>query len=258
MAFIGYTDFKLGDKKLSDFGGILWNGGNEAYTINLLPTMTKKTEQLPNTDGNIYYGATYDPRLITLYIVIDNPSFNETDFTNWIKEKVVRDFYFIGDTKKIKVVCDDMVNLQAYNKNQGTIELKLIAYDPYWYLITDSIFSKTSPVINTTYSFTNSGNDNSFPLIKLQCSGTQNNIIFELNGKQFKIKTMTTDVYIDFYTETVYNFNGSEKMNRLSNFECLNGKYKYEFGELPIGNNTIKITSGTLTNITVNCRSRFI
>lgn len=257
MAFNSYFDFKLGDKKLSDFGGKLHNGSNDYMKINLLPSMTKEFEEIPLVDGNIYYGGRYDPRNIELEIIIEDSDFNQEGFINWLKSKTAQWFNFIGDDKKILVVYDDIVDMQVYNYHQSMITLRLIAYDPYWYLINDVVFTKVSPTLNTTYTITNKGNTESYPLIKISCSSTQT-ITFELNGKQYKLTNIINDTYIDCYTCTVYTMNGSVRTNRISLYQCLNGKYKYEFGNLNFGSNSIKITGGTVNSITVNCNSRFI
>ena len=257
MAFNNYYDFKLGDKKLSDFGGVLHNGGNDYVKLSLLPSMAKDVEETPLVDGNIYYGGRYEPRTIELNILIENPNFNQEEFINWLKPKKAQWFNFIGDNKKILVVYDDVVDMEIYNYSQSTITLKLIAHDPYWYLINDVVFQQASPTLNTTYTINNKGNTESYPLIKISCSSTQT-ISFELNGKKYKLTNVINDTYIDCYTCTVYTINNSVKTNRISLYECLNGKYKYEFGYLNFGKNSIKITGGTVNSLTVECKSRFI
>jgi len=256
MSFKSYFDFQLGNKKLSDFGGVLYNGDGYVKS-SLLPNLNKQTEQLDMIDGAVYYGGNYEPRIITLHILIENENFDEAGFVNWIKSKEPQWFNYIGDDKKIKVVYENTLDIDIYNKKHGFIELTLVAHNPYWYLINDVVFTKTSPVVNTSYSFTNSGNTESFPLVKINCTTSQN-VTFSLNSKRFKLTNIVGDIYIDFYTETVYKFVSGVKTNYLSSFECLDGKYKYEFGSLPVGNNTIKIISGTVNSITVNCNSRFI
>lgn len=259
MGFTSYYDFKLGDKKLSDFGGSLYNGEDDAAKKMLLPTMNNSTEELPLIDGTLLYASTYQPRPISLNILIDNNNFDEAAFINWIKSKTPQWFNYVGDNRKIKVVYEDEIIMTMYNNRQSIMTVKFVAHDPYWYLIDDVVFTKESPIITIPYTFSNGGNDISFPLIKLKCSTNQSIITFELNGKQFKLTSLINEVYIDFYTETVYTLiNDGTKINKLSTFECLNGKYKYEFGNLNVGNNSIKITQGTLTSIVVYCRSRFI
>lgn len=257
MAYKSYFDFKLGNKKLSDFGGKLHNGSNDYVKINLLPSMTKEVEEIPLVDGNIYYGGRYDPREINLDIIIENSNLDEEGFTNWIKSKTAQWFNFIGDDKKILVVYDDIVDMQIYNYHQSMVTLKFIAHDPYWYLIDDVVFTKISPAINTTYTIANRGNVESYPLIKINCTTTQT-ITFELNGKQYKLNGVINDTYIDCYTCTVYTINGNSKTNRIALYQCLNGKYKYEFGSLNFGDNSIKIIGGTVNSLIINCKSRFI
>lgn len=261
MTFKAFTDFQLGSKKLSDFGAVLWNGSNDAYFVDLLPSMQKYTSQIQFVDGNAYYGGVYEPRTITLSIFVGYNSkvdFNKDEFVNWIKSKEPQWFNFVGDEKKIKVVYDDSLNMNVYNKMHGLTTLKLIAFDPYWYLIDDSKLHIDTVQLNQLYTFTNKGNDESFPLITLRTSSVQQNVIFELNGSQFKIDNISENISIDFESETVYTTITNEKHNKLGEFQRVNGKFRYDFGQLPLGTNNFRVTQGDIASVDILCRSRFI
>lgn len=256
MAFNNYFDFQLGNKRLSDFGGILHNGDKGSATFNLISNMNKQTDEFPGIDGMAYYSSSYQPKPIPLNILIENENFNQDEFIDWIKSKEEQWFNYIGDNKKIKVVYDSDVELNVYNAKQALTEITFIAYYPFWSLINDVVWEQTNPSLNTSYSFTNLGNDESFPLIELNCT-TNQTIIFQINQKSFKLKDIIGTIFIDCYTETVYKIIGNSKVNYLGSFECTNGEYKYEFQSLVVGNNTFKLTSGSVNKVKINCNSRF-
>lgn len=251
-----YTDFQLGDKQLfRDFKGKLYC--DDVAKRNLTPSKTINTEAIPSQDGEVPYSVTYNPRPIPLKIYINDINFNPELFTNWINKKEARWFNYIGDDKKIKVMVEDEINLDAYNPRQGLLDMNLIAHNPYYSYIEDSVFIQANPNLNTVYKFNNKGNDKSFPIITLKCEGQKQNIIFEINGFRMKISNLNTDIIIDCENESVYNYVGQTKVYRMNEYEYTNG-FKYTFPKLNIGENTFKLIGGIITEVKIQGNSRFI
>lgn len=253
-----FSDFKLGNRTLSSFEGILYNNGSQAQ-VGLLPSITTSTDDIPGIDGLIQYSSKYDPRVIDLSIYIEDEDFNKEEFINWISAKTPQYFNYVGDNKKIKVIRQNQLDMSVYNEVQGTMEISFIAHKPHWELMTPNKFIQNTPVINNSYNFNNKGNTDSKPIIFLQTSGTRPNVKFSINGIEYNITTMTTDLYIDCDTETVYNFVSGKKVNRINEFKCVSdGYFRFTFPKLNIGNNTFKLLSSSLTKVTIDCNSRFI
>lgn len=252
-----FTDFQLGDRKLSSFGGVLYNENGFAQ-LSLAPSVTFSTDDLPGVDGLITYSSKYDPRIIDLNIYIENRNFNKDEFINWISAKEERYFNYVGDNKKIKVMRQNQLDMSIYNESQGTMTVSFIAHNPYFELITPNNFVQNTPSVNQVYTFNNVGNTKSKPVLFLQYNGTIKNLRFSINDIEYNIANITSDIYINSEYETVYNFVSGIKVNRIGEFKCTKeGYFKFTFPELNVGSNTFKLLSGGLNKITINCNSKF-
>jgi len=116
--------------------------------------------------------------------------------------------------------------------------------DPYRYLLAESDVSKTS--FPATY--VNDGTVPSKPLLKVTGSGT---VVFVVNGVSIEYVFDTAYVYIDCDKQTVF-YSVPEDKNR----NCtITGD---DWPVLSVGSNTISVTSGTITEIVITPRTRFI
>lgn len=252
-----WSDFKLGNKKLSDFGGVIMNDGE--FTENYLPSLNLKSQSLVNSDGELFYGSKLDPKIIDEKIaIIDTSKFNEDEFKAWINCREQQWFNYVGDNKKIKVVRNNSLDSSLYSDGE-IMELSFIAHKPYWQPIDDKIWTQNTPSVNIVYKFNINSNTDSLPLIKLECIGNKVDTKFEINGLQFNIKNMTTEIYIDCEHEAVYTLVNDEKLTRLSEFECVSlNKFKYTFPKLTMGENYFKLLKGSLSRIIINTNELYL
>lgn len=258
MAVHSYYDFKLGDKKLSDFGGVL--SIDENYKTDILPALNVATEKIVGYDGEIPYSATYDPRVINLHMNFKNNNLNVDELTSWLKSKTPQWFNYIGSDRKIEVVCKDELELNTYNPTHHSMELSLYAYNPYWTELNPYVWIQDSPVIERQYIIINKGNEESYPLIKLTSANKLQEIKFEINGIQYKITDLEGEIIIDCKYGTVYKqLPENKRLNKLNTFSCIdNSKYKYYMPILKVGSNIFKLLSSSLTNVKIQCNSRWI
>lgn len=120
--------------------------------------------------------------------------------------------------------------------------------DPYQYVVAESDVTKTS--FPATY--TNSGSVVSNPLLKVTGSGT---VVFVVNGVSVTYVFDTAYVYLDCNLKEAYHLNVLKNRN-LTLPVGSNGQRV--FPSLSVGVNNITITSGTITEIVITPRTRFV
>lgn len=258
MAIQSYYDFKLGDRLLSDFGGVL--SIEENYKTDIKPALNVATEKIVGYDGEIPYSATYDPRVINLHMKFKNNDLNADELTSWLKSRKPQWFNYVGSDRKIEVICKDELELSTYSPTYHSMDLTLYAYNPYWVEIEPYVWLQNAPVVNQQYVFMNSGNEESYPLIKLNSNQTVTEVKFEINGVPYKITELLGEVIIDCKYGTVYKqLPEGKRVNKLNTFSCTDtNKNKYYMPILKVGSNTFKLLSSSLDNIKIQCNSRWI
>lgn len=235
-------EFYYNGRWSSEFG--VYIGGKEGYSItSLKPQKTIKTEEVLGKNGVYISDMKYLPRALPPIPLIltrtdDASLFN---ISTWLESLEPSDFYFKGDNKKLKVVYDNALDSQDYM--QGSLsEIKFIAHDPYYYAIEDRQFKFTSGF--NSMIFINDGNTTSLPLINIKGSGE---ILVSVNGTQsFTVKNVVDEINIDSLYKTCYK--GATNL-----FDNKSG----DWIELLAGQNTISV-SGTVTEVSIQCRSRWI
>lgn len=244
-----YEDFYFNGKKLSQMGGRIIGDGMNTLT-SVLPIKEVYTGKVLGVDGEIPYGAKLNPRTFDLTIYFDSVTDIRT-ISAWLHTNEPVDFYYVGDTIKSKVMLSDMVDMDMYyggildrHNFKGIMSLKFICYDPYYYLITDKIYTYTT--FSSTHTFVNDGNVNSFARIKFEVTGIKD-ISYKLNGIQTTLKGVNTYCYLDAMYKTVEDSQGNKRY-------ILSGEYPI----LKPQNNTFQLVSGSVNKITIECRSRFI
>lgn len=259
MKNLVFTDFKLGNRTLSSFGGAIYNNGNVGQA-NLLPSISIQTEENTGVDGAIPYSSKIEPRTIELSVVFQVDNFDREGFNNWLNFKEPQWFNFIGDNRKIKVMRQDTVDMEVYNEKQSTCELSFIAYDPYWRLIEETPFSLYTPVQGRVYSFYTFGNVESYPLIGINGSATSQ-FSFTLNYKTYTIENFSGNLYIDCETETVYTkLSNGNKINKIADFNRTAPiESRFNFPTLNAGENLFRInTILGVTGISIDKNSRIL
>lgn len=258
---IDSLDFYFNGRWLSDFGGII-AGQNGLSPFSLTPQLETKTEKILGRDGELVYSANYNPRTFTIPVMFNDLT-QIRSIAGWLNARTPQPFYFKGDSVKIDCLIDSALDINAYNY-QGTVELKFIAHNPFFYLIKDKkIVINKSGTASTSYdsvnnvytqnvtnitnvNIINEGNLESYPLYKVVGSG---NLTLTINGSNITITGVTDYVYIDTLYCNAFR-DGAVPVNFI-------GKMDGEFETLQDGTNTIT-TSSNCTSVEIQCRSRWI
>lgn len=251
-----FSDFKLGNRKLSDFNGVLYNSEDGDVAI-LAPTVTHITEQLANQDGELYIGSKIEARSIDLSVYFEG-NIDIQELTAWICKKEPQSFMFVGDNKKIDVVYNSSLSLKSFYGKlyQGLMDISFIAHDPYFRIAEEPVQTITSPVINKKNTVNHLGNVESYPLIKIKPNGTQTKIKIKLNELIITLQNVNKDIYIDCELEEVYELNlGAKTLAREKYFST---DY-YEFPTLePFITNGITVLEGQVSEISITPKSRIL
>lgn len=251
-----FTDFKLGNKLLSDFNGTLYNS-DDANIINLAPSITHITEELVNRDGQLYFGSRVEPRVIDLSVYFSG-DFDVQELSAWLCKKDQQKFQFVDDDKEINVIYNSSIDIRAFygEEFQGTMELSFIAYDPYFRIANEKNIAFLNPVLNKKLMVKSKGNVESFPLIKIKPNGTQSKIKFKFNNIIISLQNIDKEIYLDCELEEVYELNTGRKV--LVREKFFSTDY-YEFPILtPFVSNTIEVLEGNVAEITVLPNSRVL
>lgn len=255
---ITFDDFYFNGRWLSDLGGII--AGKDGLSLfSVLPAKEIKSEKIIGRDGEIVYGSSYQPRTFSIPILFSDVS-RIREIASWLNVAQPTDFWLKGDGVKLKVLFDSAIDLQAYAL-QGVVELKFIAHDPYFVELTPTPSVLTTGLDNITVQ--NVGNVECYPLIKFTGTG---DITVDINNSRYRFKSVDQYVYLDCYYYTVFKGdpnNPSGAINKLQNFvkvNELNGveSYPTTMPIFNIGANSIKLVSGTCTEIQIINRNRWI
>lgn len=253
---ICFTDFKLGNKKLSDFNGIIYNAGENV--INILPNMTHITESTNSLDGEIYYGAKYEPRTIEIPCYFEG-DVDLDDLKAWLNPKEEQEFYYIGDTKKISVVYASQIDMDAYYNNpfQGKMTITLIAYDPFWKSITPDVFTLNFMSTGQSAFITGAGNVDNKPLIEVKPKfNSQAKVRIKFDDMIIILKNLTKPIYIDCENEEVYELQAGTRVTAMDKFTSTDF---YDFPHFkPKKVSEIKLLEGSVESIVVNRNARWI
>ena len=253
---ICFTDFKLGDKLLSDFNGTLYNS-EDANIINLAPSITHITEELANQDGQLYFGSRIEPRTIDLSVYFEG-DFDLQELGAWLCKKEPQKFQFVDDDKEISVIYNSSIDIRGFYNNefQGTMDLSFIAYDPYFRIVNEKVVTFTKPSYGNKLVVKSKGNVDSFPLIKIKPNGTQSKIRFKFNDMLIVLQNVDKEIYLDCELEEVYEMHTGRKV--LVREKFFSTDY-YEFPILtPFISNTIELLEGNVAEITVLPNSRVL
>jgi phage-related protein len=148
-----------------------------------------------------------------------------------------------------KYVTGRVVNQLDYERLQATktARIDFLIADPYRYVVSESPQTVTSfPAV-----VANSGTWLSLPLLKVTGSGT---VALVLNGVTFTYVFPVSETYFYLDSNSKDAYYSSTTAHRNRSLTLVNQLFPY----LSVGNNTLSITSGTVTEVIVTKRSRFV
>lgn len=247
-----FEDFYFGDEKLSDHGGYVGSSDGGLKTYSLLPSRSYTTDKPINSDITTVYDSSFDPRQFNVPCVFDELTDGKIrEIAMWLDSPEPRKFQWVGDTVYIEACLDGTAfDLESSSGQDGQLDLKFIAYDPFFYDITQSKQTITGLTSGNEYTYENEGYGELPPYITITCGG---DIKIEVLDKDKKVYTTTN----------ITSITGGVKIDSTS-LECtlLSGASHFahidSFPYLPQGQFTIKVTGSNLTNMTIEYRQRYI
>ena len=252
-----YEDFRLGNKKLSDFGGIIYN--EDGWKISNGLSSNKITSKLTNRDGELFLGLTYNPRVITIPIFIQE-DIDIDEFYAWLLNGE-QELEFEDSDRKIKVVLDTQIDIQSYYDGdyKGLSTLSFIAYDPYWRATKDTYSAMENPTSGQIIKAKTKSNVVTYPIIKLTPT-TSNKIQFKINEDLITLNISSSNVgkeiIIDCENEEIYDIRNGAKYNL---FSIYNSNDYYSFPTLnPYKTNTIEFITGRVSKMSIYHNNRWI
>lgn len=201
--------------------------------------------RIQGRDGSTVIDDSYEPFVIPCKITLTSLT-NIDAITAWLTGNGV--LSFSGDTGKYRNVY--ITESVEFTPSGSVWEANIDFYcaDVYRYVASEATVTKSS--FPATY--TNSGTIASKPLLKVTGTGTA---VFVVNGVSMTYVFDTAYVYIDCDSKEAYY--GTVLKNRLLSLTAgTNGERL--FPSLSVGANAITVTSGTITEIVITPRTRFV
>ena len=258
-----YSDFILGDRRLSSFNGIRYNEGDE-ITYQSIPTPKHITQEVSGMNGSFYFKSTYDSRLITIPIFI----YDEIDidyFNGWIGDidSGLRPLTFIYENgtqsdRYLEVIYNKGVDFTSYYtpKFKGTSTLEFIAFDPLYKIKNEEKITLNSPVINKNYTFASKSNIKSPPIIKISPNGTQTQIKFMINDLTITLNNVNTPIIINAEDGEVYTMNNGIRVNAFQKY--ISDGWRHLPSILASQTNKFVLLSGNITSVEINRNTRIL
>ncbi len=243
-----FEDFRFGDKKLSDFGGIIYN--EDGWIISNGLTSSKTTTKLSSRDGELYLGSTYNPRTITVPIFLQE-DIDIDEFYAWLLNGE-QELEFEDSDRKINAVLDNQLDIRSYYDGdyKGLSSLNFIAYDPYWRAVKDTytIVDSLGSVINIKTK----SNVTTYPIIKLTPTAV-GKVSFQINDTIVTLdiasSNLNREITIDCEREEIYDIRFEAEYNL---FNIYSSNDYYEFPRLnPFVNNTFVLRSGSVNGMII-------
>lgn len=196
--------------------------------------------RIQGRDGSTVIDDSYEPFVIPCKITLTSLT-NIDAITAWLTGNGV--LSFSGDTGKYRNV---YIKESVEFVPSGSVweaNIDFYCADVYRYVASEATVTKSS--FPATY--TNSGTIASKPLLKVTGTGTA---VFVVNGVSMTYVFDTAYVYIDCDSMDAY-YSTTLKNRKLT----ISGGV---FPTLSVGSNTISITSGTVTEIIITPRTRYL
>lgn len=263
-----YDDFKLIDKetgiekRLSDFGGIVYNPDNNAFSINMLPDPGHITDKNENQDGERYIKTIYGTRIIEVpvYFSEDLGGGELFELNRWLGKKKQQVFQWVNDDERKEI---DVIYKQGFDmdflygeKFNGLATISFVAHNPYWRIRDERPMIFNNVKQGNEFKVKNKGNTECYPLIEITPESGNSSIKLEINGLTMTLSKLDKPIYIDCEKERVYEIIDGKKIASLDKF------VSNDFCEFPYFKtevkNKIKIIQGNIKKIKLNLNTRII
>lgn len=225
----------------------------------LLPSREYTTDRVIGQDGETVFSSRLEPRVFEVPVF-----FNKIDdiglrkIAGWLNTKTDQWFFYKGDNLKIKCTLDSngtVLESLGYSENRvdnGSISLKFIAHDPYFYEINETIHNYESLTLTTNrFNLLNSGNEVVFPHISIWGTGNITINVYEENLSQLytscTVNNLVSGVELDTKYRTCLTQSGGQMFNNFSG----------NFPLLPVGNYILEVI-GSVLKVTVNPHFRYV
>lgn len=247
-----YYDFKFGQKRLSDFGGTIYNKDGFKRTIG--SDVEHITLPIPNK-GEIYYGTKITPITFDVDCYFKQ-SLKGREIANWICNQGEQRFQYIGDDKYCNAVYNGKLEFDIYGgdiKEQSIATIPFINYEGFW-RTEETPITITEPTINQTYNIVGNNNIESFPTFKIIPSSSTAR--FKWNDMYIALKNLkaNTEYYLDGEKGDFYYILAGTKVYSMP---CLYTDDYYTMPSLlPFVNNEITLLEGSITSLIITKNSR--
>lgn len=219
-------DFRLGNKKLSDFGGVILFQEEGIDSVQML-----NTAEDVYIDGQCFFNSRYSQREFSFYVHFENglSAKKVRELTAWIMCKDEQELEFFGDERYeglvINVIYSGVLNIANYAVfNVGnSINLKFTAYNPYWTLKSEDKMVIESPKLIVKYKFSdNESNSETYPRLTLRPLTQDVKFRWHVEGSYLEVTLKGLDTskeyIIDSESGEFYYIENGKKINSFSNF----------------------------------------
>ena len=258
-----YNDFRLGDKTLSYFNGIIINPTETTKKRNLLPEIDHITDKDTINNGERYIRSRYQPRIIEISTMFSGKDVDIEELTAWLGKNEPQKFSWEDELfldKEIQVIYNKGFDAEVYYGKDfyGEVELSFIAHDPFWRIKNEKEKIITNPTIGTEYYVQSKGNVKSEPIIRITPNGTQSSIVFSWNDLTITLQNIDSEIYIDSsgLTGQVYNYSNGIKIPQMLKFFS-NSKYEFPIVS-PFIKNKLILKSGSVSQIGIQINSKIL
>ena len=263
-----YEDFKLIDKetgiekRLSDFGGIVYNPNNDSITRNMLPDPEHITSKNENQDGERYIKTLYGTRIIEVpvYFSEDLGAGELFELNRWLGKKRQQTFQWVNDDerKEIDVIYKEGFDMDILfgDKFNGLTTLSFIAHNPYWTIRDERPMIFRDIKQGNELKVKNKGNTECYPLIEVTPETGSTTIKLQINELSVTLKDLNKPIYIDCEKERVYEIVNGVKVATLDKFES--NKYcEFPYFKTEISNR-IRVIQGNIKSMKITFNTRII
>lgn len=247
---IHFDDFEYDGKKLSEFGGFVGSEkGLKQYP--LIPNRNYVTDKPIGSNVTTVFDSSLEPRPFEVPIVFEELTDGKIrEIAMWLDSPTPKKFMYVGDSVYINACLDGDFEFQSSSGVDGQVELKFIAYNPFYFSNTECNQTISSLVSGTEYKYTNNGYYDLEPYITIGCTGDIKLEILDSNKNVYtttNVTDITGGVIIDSLNEDCTLLSGASHFSKIDNFPLLSR-----------GDFYIKVTGTSLANLNIKYRERYL